>query len=389
MKTYLTKLIALALVLVLVMSGCGDKTTGDGTTGAEGTTEAAKLEPLEPLIEIENISDYVTLGQYRGVEAEKGTVEVTEKELQEAIDEIRSYYSTSKQVKEGVIAEGDTAGIDYMGKLDGVAFEGGTGSYDLKIGSNSFIDGFEDGLIGVKVGETVDLNLTFPEDYKSKDLAGKAVVFTVTVKYKVIKVLPEFDDELAQKMEYDSAEEMKEELIKSLEEQEKQDIENNFMVAVWDVIIANSQIKKHDGLYKEYHSGFTGQYESMAAAYGMTLETFIPGYYGIKYEEFVKIADEYATSCMNQELICRAIAVEEKMTVTDEDYAKKLSEYYEQYKKYFDSATDLEAYYGKARLINDVLMERAIDLVIDNAVPVAPSEEPTTGEVPEESTEAK
>ncbi|MBQ4564284.1 MAG: hypothetical protein IJA58_07365, partial [Lachnospiraceae bacterium] len=121
MKAYLTKLIALALVLVLVMSGCGDKTTGDGTTGAEGTTEAAKLEPLEPLIEIENISDYVTLGQYRGVEAEKGTVEVTEKELQEAIDEIRSYYSTSKQVKEGVIAEGDTAGIDYMGKLDGVA----------------------------------------------------------------------------------------------------------------------------------------------------------------------------------------------------------------------------------------------------------------------------
>lgn len=393
MKEYCKKLTAILLVLLMVLSGCGNgndkKETSAGTT--EGTTEA-EIEPLPPLIQIENIDEYVTLGTYLGIEVEKGSAELTDKEIEEAIEDFLDYYKDYEQIKEGVVAKGDTVGIDYVGKLDGVAFQGGTGSYDLKIGSGSFIDGFEDGLIGAKVGETVDLNLTFPDPYKNNpDLAGKAVVFTVTVKYKLSaeKVRPEFDQALAEKLKFKTVEEMRENIIKTLDEQKKTAVENNFMIALWDAVIANCEIKKHDDIYAEYYDSFIMQYESMAAQYMMTLEKFIEAYYGIKYDEFIGHAQDYATSCMEQELVCRAIAKNENMVVTDEDYAKTLAEYYKQYSSHFKDEAAIEAYYGKDRLRNDILIQNAMDLVRENAVAVAPSEDSTSGATEEATKSAE
>lgn len=392
MKGYWRKMAVLMFALMLVMCGCGN-TNDDKTTeaGTEGSTESNELTPLEPPVQIEDINEYVTLGQYLGVEAEKASTEVTDKEIEDTINSILDANAGYEQIKEGTVAEGDTVGIDYVGKLDGVAFEGGTGSSDLKIGSNSFIDGFEDGLIGVKIGETVDLNLTFPDPYKNNpDLAGKAVVFTVTVNYKLgtEKIRPEFDDELAKELKFDSAEALREDIVKSLKEQKESDAENAYMMAVWEAVIENCEIKKHDDLYNEYYDNFFEQYESMASYYGVTLETFLSSYYQMKYEDFVKYAEEYATACMEQELVCRAIAANEKMTVTDEEYAEILAQYYKDYGSGFKDEAELETYYGKERLKNDVLLQEAIDLVIDNAVAVEPSEETTGGESSEETTAA-
>lgn len=392
MKLYVKKLMMIMLALALMMSGCGGGNDKETTAGAETTEgETGEAETLAPPIVIDDISEYVTLGQYLGIEVEKPSTEVTDEDIEEAIESVLDYYTDYEQIKEGVVAEGDTVGIDYVGKLDGVAFEGGTGSSDLKIGSDSFIDGFEDGLIGVKIGETVDLNLTFPDPYKNNpDLAGKAVVFTVTVNYKLgtEKIRPEFDDELAKKLEYENVEEMREDLIKTIKEQKESEAENNYTIAIWDAVIANCEIKKHDDIYNEYYDNFLAQYESMASMYSMELKTFIENYYGLKYEEFLTYAEEYATSCMNQELVCRAIAQNEAMTVTDEEYAEALKEYYTQYSTYFTDEAELENYYGKDRLKNDILLQRSIDLVIDNAIAVEPSEEPTTAEAEEGTTEA-
>ncbi len=391
MKAHLKKLMVIMLALVLMMSGCGN---GDDnkTTGNESTETSTEAETMPPLIEIEDIGEYVTLGTYLGLEVEKGSAELTDKELEEAIEDFLDYYKDYEQIKEGVVAKGDTVGIDYVGKLDGVAFQGGTGSYDLKIGSGSFIDGFEDGLIGVKVGETVDLNLTFPDPYKNNpDLAGKAVVFTVTVKYKLgtEKVRPEFDQALAEKLKFKTVEEMRENIIKTLEEQKKTEVENNFMIALWDAVIANCEIKKHDDIYAEYYDSFIMQYESMATQYMMTLEKFIEAYYGIKYDEFIGYAQDYATSCMEQELVCRAIAKNENIVVTDEEYAKTLAEYYKQYSSHFKDEAAIEAYYGKDRLRNDILIQSAMDLVLKNAITVAPSEDSTSGATEEATKSAE
>ena len=248
MKRYWKKFTAIFLALLMVLSGCGNGKK-------ESETEP---ETLSPLINIENIEEYVNLGTYLGVEAEKASAELTDKEIEDAINEVLDSYKDYEQIKEGVVAEGDTVGIDYVGKLDGQAFEGGTGSYDLKIGSNSFIDGFEDGLIGVKIGETVDLNLTFPADYKSADLAGKAVVFTVTVKYKqgTEKVRPELNEEFAKKLGYKTVEALKEEILKYIKQQKEAEVEGNFMIDLRDKVIGNCEIKKHEGIYDEYYKSF-------------------------------------------------------------------------------------------------------------------------------------
>lgn len=382
MKGYVKRLMVLTLALMFVLGGCA-KGDDKGTTSAGGTTEApTEAETLAPPVVIEDITEYVTLGQYKGVEVVKESAEVTEKDIEDAINSVLDYCTDYEQIKEGTVAEGDTVGIDYVGKLDGVAFEGGTGSSDLEIGSGSFIDGFEEGLIGVKIGETVDLNLTFPEVYeRNPDLAGKAVVFTVTVNYKLgtEKVRPEFDQELAEKLDFDSVEEMRENIVKTVTEQKKSEVESDYIMNIWDTVIKNCEIKKHDGIYNEYYDNFISQYESMAAQYGTTLENLIKNYYGMEYEEFEKYAVEYATACMNQELVCRAIAVNEKMAVTDEEYAEALAEYFKEYSSHFEDEAALETFYGKDRLKNDILLQNSIDLVIDNAVAVEPSDEETTG----------
>ena len=368
MKGYWKKLTAILLMLLLVLSGCGK--------GNDKNETSAEAETMPPLIQIENIDEYVKLGTYLGVEAEKASTELTDKEIEDAINEFLDNYKDYEQIKEGVVAEGDTVGIDYVGKLDGVAFEGGTGSYDLKIGSNSFIDGFEDGLIGAKIGETVDLNLTFPKDYKAEDLAGKAVVFTVTVKYKLgtEKVRPEMNEDFAKKLGYKTVEALREDLVKYFKQQKETEVERDFMISLWDNIIGSCEIKKHEGIYDEYYDSFMDPYEAEAEYYKMTLEKYVETYFGMKYDEFLKYVEDYAQSCMEQELVCRAIAKNEKMVVSDEDYAKILEEYYKPNSSHFKDEAAFEEYYGKDRLKNDVLLRKAMDLVVEKAVTVPPSE---------------
>ena len=182
-----------AILSVCMLAGCGAKDTGDGTGAAtDAGTESTALKDMD-------VDKYVTLGEYKGLAVSVDTVEVDEDEWDTLVNNV--YYGNITAENGGImdraVETGDTVNIDYEGKKDDVAFDGGTAQgYDLTIGSGSFIAGFEDGLIGVMPGETVDLDLTFPENYGNSDLAGQAVVFTVTVNYIQPAQDGEFSDEI-------------------------------------------------------------------------------------------------------------------------------------------------------------------------------------------------
>ncbi|MBQ8813884.1 MAG: trigger factor [Lachnospiraceae bacterium] len=386
MKKQLQKVLALLMVLLMVsaLGGCKDK-QDEGTetpTGAGTETSGSVSEPetMAPMVQIDDISEYVVLGEYMNLEAVRGDDTITDEEIQEAIDYACEANAAPEKLTEGTVADGDTVGIYYVGTLDGVAFEGGTGEYELTIGSNTFIDGFESGLIGVKVGETVDLNLTFPENYGNTDLAGKAVIFTVTVNYLCGEnVVPEFDDALAVELGYADEEEMRADMLKNMQEAKTESVEEAFRAAVWQKAVENAEILKvNEEIYDYYYQTLISQYQSTVQMYGMTLEDYLE-LTGMTQEEFEKQADEYATQCMEQELVCRAIVKAEGLSVSEEDYQAALADFYSQYSTSFADAAALEAYYSRERLENDILWTEIIDRVMESGIPVEASEaEPTT-----------
>ena len=230
------KIVATLLATVMAMSvftGCGSKdkdneetksttmgdstTTGDSTTaGSAETTISVSLDNLtegEPEIKDVTIeTDNIIVGQYKGVEIEKVEVEaVTDEDIEDALNELVDEYTTTEDVTDRTdVQDGDIANIDYVGKIDGVEFEGGADEgFDLEIGSGTFIDGFEEGLIGAKVGDTVDVKVTFPDPYENNtDLSGKEAVFTVTVNSIQAEVVPELTDAfVAENTDYTTIEE--------------------------------------------------------------------------------------------------------------------------------------------------------------------------------------
>jgi len=395
MKKQLQKGLAFLMVLMMVsvLGGCKDKQT-EGTEAPTGTGAVTPVEPetLAPVVQIEDISDYVVLGEYMNLEVVREDDTITDEDIEAAIKYTCDSRKRPEKIMEGTVADGDTVGIHFEGKRDGVAFEGGTGDYDLTIGSNSFIDGFESGLIGVKVGETVDLNLTFPDPYPNNPaLAGKPVVFTVTVNYLCGEmVVPEFDDDLAVELGFKDEAEMRADMLKSLQEAKTASADEKFHTAVWEQAVENAEILKvNQEIYDYYYDSMLAQYEGVAGQYMMTLEDYL-GLAGMKREEFDSMMDRYATQCMEQELVLRAIVEAEGLTVSEEDYQKKLNDFYNQYKNQFVDAAELEAYYGKERFENEILWNEVISRVMDSGVPVeAPAGEAAEGEKTEESTGAE
>ena len=258
-------------------------------------------------------SDYLTIDDdaYKNLTlqvpaARKVTEEEIDADITDSFYYLEDYDDLIIKKTEGTIQEGDTVNIDYVGTKDGEAFEGGTAEgYDLEIGSGSFIPGFEEGLVGKEIGSTVDLNLTFPEDYGVEDLNGADVVFTVTINYVV--ELPEITDEIAQKLsddEYKTVDEYRESI--------RAELQTNY-----------------DDEYKETVSQYITPYASM---YGMSDAEFVEAAYGMEYDVFVETElVPYAKQTVAQEIILGVIAEKEGITMTDEELEERLQGYADQY----------------------------------------------------------
>ena len=337
-----------------------EETGGTGETGEASETEAVPERPDY------NALDYVTLGEYTGLTV---TVDLTvsEEEVQQEIESSIRLSGELENVEDGVVEEGDTVNIDYEGKLDGEAFEGGTDKgYDLEIGSNTFIDGFEEGLIGTAKGETVDLPLTFPENYFSEDLAGQDVVFTVTV--NEIQRVPELTDELASTLSegaYTDAASYQDSVRQELESQRAQQRDAMASQEILTQIAASSTIESYPQEMVDYSVESTmSYYESMAEAYGMEMEEFLTAYMGLTEEELREQAALAASQSMQTELYLKAIAEQEGIEVTEEEFQSGAQEYADQYG--FESTDALMDYYGEGTVRISLLQDKVMDFLMEN-----------------------
>ena len=323
-------------------------------------------------------TDYVTVGEYKGLNIVVEPKDVSDADVESSVNaeiQAKELYET-----EGTVEDGDLVNIDYEGKKDGVAFAGGTAQgADLKIGSDSFIDGFEDGLIGVKVGETVDLDLTFPEDYPSEDLAGQAVVFTVTVNY----IVPELTDDLAAVLSeeaYVTADSYRESVRETLaSEDQRFQVYNEIMTQVYNTCTVNDYPQE---LVDFAMASIKNSYIQAAQESGMSLSDLVAAY-GMTEEQFDEVLLQNIKGSLQQELILKAIAETEGITVSDEEYEAGCEEYaasygyptVEQFKEDFDRPT----------VEISLMMEKTMEMISDNAV----IEEAEETEAPAEETEAQ
>ena len=263
----------------------------------------------------------VKLGKYKGLDVKKDTVKVTKKEVSEAIEQMRQRYMENID-KEGKVANGDVAIIDFEGFKDGVAFDGGKGEdYSLKIGSNTFIPGFEEKIIGMEKGEEKDINLTFPEDYHAEDLKGKDVVFKVKVKEIKEQKLPELNKDFFLDLGMEGIE-TKEDLEKQLEEnikvRKEAEADNKYIDDLLAEVAKNTKIDIPEAMIEEEIDRILKQYEENLKMQGITLEMF----YQFTNSDEQALRDQMQEEAKNRvtyRLILEEIAKEEKIEVTDED----------------------------------------------------------------------
>lgn len=339
--------------------------------GEEAETEAGEEETEQAVELVERpdytASDYVELGEYKGLTVQIQPITVTDDEI---TDQIRANAGSDilEEVTEGTVAEGDTANIDYEGKLDGEAFEGGTAKdYDLEIGSGTFIDGFEDGLVGVAVGDTVDLPLTFPENY-TEELAGKDVIFTVTV--NSVKRMPELTSELVSKItndEYTDVDQYRESVRASIMEDKEASRDSEINNALLTQIASGSTIKEYpEELVNYVASNMTNYYQEMAGYYSMEFADFLEQYLGVTEEEFAEQVKLAAQQNLQAELYLKAIAETEGIELSDEEYELRCEEYANQFG--YASTEEFMAAYTEDEIRISALQDKVLDFLTENAL---------------------
>lgn len=361
------------LMALLLAAACMVTSVSAEETEAETAAVETEVSTEAEVVELGDrpeyqALDYVTLGEYKGLSVILDPIVVTEEEIMASIQGAAEMRGVVKEVKEGTVKEGDIVNIDYEGKKDDVAFAGGTAAgYDLEIGSGNFIDGFEDGLIGVAVGDTVDLNLTFPEQYHSAELAGQEVVFTVTVNY--IREAAEINDDLIVQItdgNHTTVEEYKEHvkgiLIGDKEAENEQVVYNELMAQLYNTCT----IEEYPQELVDYSIQSTIQvYTEYANMYGMSLEDMYAGY-GMTEDDFKMMVEQEVQVNLLPELILKAIAEKEEMLITEEEYAAGAAEYAASYG--YESVEIFEEAYDVETIKTSLLMDKMLEFVKENAV---------------------
>lgn len=371
-------MISMLLVMALSVTGCSQKTsTKDKDTKTEETAKTDDAEETESddtedtsedtpttaeLMAGIDVEKCVTLGDYKGVTVEKTIQSVTDEDVQNEIDNALANYPVEV---DQAAKEGDTVNIDYVGKIDGEEFDGGSDQgADLKLGSGKFIDGFEDGLIGARKGETRTLNLTFPEDY-TQDLAGKAVEFTVTVNAVKEPLSEPTDQWVADNIEgYDNIADYKAGIRSEQEESNEQTAENQVRYAAWTQVIDNCTINEYpETLVEVGKKLYEQQVETYAKYAGMELDAYIESS-GLTQEEYQSNMEEYGKNVAAQALVCQAICDKEGFAIGDEDYQKALQDMLTEYGCTED---ELIQTYGQDNVEQSIMLNRVSNLILENA----------------------
>ena len=380
-----------------LMTGCGNADTDTAETTQESMAESetgteAGTEDYGPEAYLSgiNVADYVTLGEYKGIEVSVDAPVVTDEYLDSYIDYVLQSNMVTTEITDRPVEEGDIVNIDYEGKIDGVAFDGGTAQgYDLTIGSGTFIDGFEDGLIGAETGETVDVNVTFPENYQGEEVAGKDAVFTVTVNSISVETLPELTDEFVQGLDVgvNTVEEYRQYAYDLLMEEEQATHDSNAEIAVLEAVMAGSQIQDPpEDMTNRYYNRIIDNMTYYASLYGYDLETFL-SMQGTS-EDAIR---ESAVQAGQEIIVMQAIADAEGLSVTNEELDAEIetnagSLGYDDVEEY-RASLDVEGYreYMMSEKVLNFLLENA---VVTDVEPETEAAEAETAETAAEETQA-
>jgi len=271
----------------------------------------------------DDLSVYIKLGEYKGIEYEKASTKVSDDELQAEIDSQLSDTKESKKVTKGKAKSDSVVNIDYAGTMDGVAFDGGTAEgYDLDLANSNFISGFAEAIVGHSVGENFDINVTFPEDYGNSELAGKPAVFNITINYISEQIVPELTDKwVKSNTDFSNVKEYKASLTEELEKNKKSDADANDRAAVFDKIVKASEIVEYpEKEYNNRYNSLVDQYKNYAEANSLEFEDYIDQLMGITIEQFESTAKSSAQQAVTQELILNEIARREGIEISDSDY---------------------------------------------------------------------
>lgn len=344
-------LLATAICTVSLLAGCSEK---DGSTESSATGANASTESYE---------EYVTLGEYKGLDVQLIKAEVTDDMVDDEIDMLLEDNAVYTPISDRGAAEGDTVNINYTGKIDGQEFDGGSAEdFELELGSGYLLDDLESQIIGMKSGETKDLNVSVPADYiedtVEEDAPDKDAVFTVTVNSVSEKSLPEYSDEfIAGVTDYKTTAEYEEgtkkELLASLE------IDNR-STAGMDALSQVMENSTFNGYPQELYDSCKQEYDAMNEMYAEMLGVDVADL--DTDEEETKSTIE---SIVNEKMVCAAIAAAENISVSDEEYQKYLEDNYALYD--YASAAEYEETESKESLMNEILTEKIYNFLIDNA----------------------
>ncbi len=336
---------------MLFMTGCGEKAPYEGY----------------------DLSEYVTVGEYKGLEYEKTKVKVSQSEIDEEIESRLEAAAETKSVKKGVVEDGDTINVAFEGKIDGETFEGGSSdSYDITVGSTPMIDGFVEGLVGKDVGETVTLDLKFPEDYGKEDLNGKDVVFTVTINSKKVEEVPEYGlDFIKANSDYDNFDDYEASVKADLKVKKEMDADSEIKSGLWEQIVTASEIIKYPVEKDNMIETTMNSFKKTAADNDMEWEAYLEQI-GYSEEDLTAQVTSYAETKVFQEMIVYSIAEAEGLEVTTQEYEEYMQNMLTQSgldAETFESSygMTIEAYCEQEGLRASMLLNKVMDKVIEYA----------------------
>ena len=310
----------------------------------------------------------VTLGEYKGVEVPKSEIEVTDEEVDAEVKKEQEKNSRTINVEDRAAQLNDIVTIDFEGSVDGVPFDGGQATeYPLTLGSNTFIPGFEDQLVGAKVGDDVDVKVTFPEEYQAKELAGKEAIFKCAVKKIEAKELPELDDDFAKDVsEFDTLAEYKEHVKTNLVEKKENEAKHAKEDAAVDKIIENAQMDIPEAMLETQCRQMLDDFSRRMQSQGLSMDQYFQ-FTGITAEKMMEDMKPQALKRIQTRLVLEKVAEVENIQPTEEEVNEEISKMAEAYKMEADKLKELLGERELEQMKKDMAVQKAVTLVADAA----------------------
>ena len=333
--------------------------------------QVVQLESGKPFIFTASVAvkPQVVLGEYKGIQVDKAPVEVLDAEIEAEITKEREANARTITVDDRAVQKGDIISLDFDGYVDGKAFEGGKSEdYELTIGSGAFIPGFEEQLVGAEIGKELEVNVTFPEEYHAKELAGKAAVFKCRVNSAKVKELPEVDDEFAQEVsEFDTLDAYKEDIKAKLLKDKEEDARRVKEDAVIEKIIEGAQMEIPDAMVEFQSEQMMEDFAQRMQAQGLSLQQYFQ-FSGMTAEKYKEQMKPRALKNIQSRLVLEAVAKAENIEATEEDLDAEMTKMAEMYKMEVEKVKELISDYQRDEMKKDIAIQKAVDLVTEAAV---------------------